>query len=122
MYRNITVNGFVLDAAKVRFGIDSFVVSGLTEDGYAVEIPFSFEDGVEISFGAQKAQEAAPVKKERKPRKAKAQPEVVEVAEAAPVVEMATDEQYAEYLTQRASGKRGRAPKAIAAYIAAHNL
>ncbi len=118
MYRNITVNGFDLEVAKVRFGTDGFVVSGLTEDGYAVEQEFNFADGVEISFGVKKAHEVAP--KQRKPRKAKAQPEVVKVT--AEVAEVATDEQYAEYLAQRASGKRGRAPNAIQAYKEAHNL
>jgi len=116
---NVTVNGVALKVAFIRSDENGFSVTGMTDSGQTMEVEFSFCDGMRL---VAEVKEVAPAKKERKPRKAKAQPEVVEVAEAAPVVEMATDEQYAEYLTQRAAGKRGRAPKAIAAYIAAHNL
>lgn len=129
MFRNITVNGFDLEVAKVRFGDNGFVISGLTEDGYAIEQEFNFADGVEISFGAQKVVEAptAPVKKERKARKPKAAPEVAEVAEvAAPVVESVEVPSYEEYLSLTSSRGRGRPSKAvaakIAAYKAAHNI
>lgn len=117
---NVTVNGVALKVAFIRSDENGFSVTGMTDSGHTMEVEFSFCDGMRL---VAEVKEVAPAKKERKPRKAMAQPEVVEVAaEVAPVVEMATDEQYAEYLTQRASGKRGRAPKAIAAYIAAHNL
>ena len=124
MFRNITVNGFDLEVAKVRFGDNGFVISGLTEDGYAIEQEFNFADNVEISFGSQKAVEVAPVKKERKARKPKAAP-VVEVAEVAPtaeVVEVPTEEEYLA-LTNRGRGRPSKAAAAkIAAYKAAHNI
>ncbi len=117
---NVVVNGVALKVAFVRSDKNGFSVTGMTDSGQTMDVEFTFCDGMRL---IAEAAQPAPVKKERKPRKAKAQAEVAEaVAEVAPVVEMATDEQYAEYLTQRASGKRGRAPKAIAAYIAAHNL
>lgn len=127
MFRNITVNGFDLEVAKVRFGDNGFVVSGLTEDGYAIEQEFNFADGVEISFGAQKVQEVAPVKKERKARKPKAQPEstvAMPSAESAivlPAVEVPTDEEYLTLTQNRGRGRPSREAAAkIAAYKAAH--
>ena len=111
---NVVVNGVALKVAFVRSDENGFSVTGMTDSGHTMDVEFAFCDGMRLI--AETAQ-AAPVKKERKPRKAKEQPEV-----AAEVAEVATDEQYAKYLTQRASGKRGRAPKAIAAYKAAHNL
>lgn len=118
MFRNITVNGFDLEVAKVRFGGNGFVISGLTEDGYAIEQEFNFADGVEISFGAHEVQEAAPVKKERKARKPKAAPEVAEVA--APAVESVEVPSDEEYLSLTSSRGRGRPSKAVAAKIAAY--
>jgi len=125
MFRNITVNGFDLEVAKVRFGDNGFVISGLTEDGYAIEQEFNFADGVEISFGAQKVQEVAPVeKKARKARKPKAAPEVAEVATpAVESVEVPSDEEYLSLTSSRGRGRPSKAVAAkIAAYKAAHNI
>ncbi len=110
---NVVVNGVALKVAFVRFDENGLSVEGMTPSGTTEKLQVPFCDGMTLTV---EIAQPVPVKKERKPRKAKAQPEVVENA---PVVEMATDAEYAEYLTQN---RRGRPSKKIVAYKAAHNL
>ncbi len=115
---NVVVNGVALKVAFVRSDENGVTFTGMTGNGENFQAYFQFVDGVQVNFGVADVA-VAPVKKERKPRKTKAQPEVIENAPDVPAVEMATDAEYAEYLTQN---RRGRPSKKIAAYKAAHNL
>lgn len=121
-YNNVTVNGVTLKVAFVRTIENGLSVTGMTDSGHVMEVEFSFADNMRL-VAEYKANEA-PVKKERKARKAKAAPEVVEVA--APVVESVEVPSDEEYLSLTSSRGRGRPSKAvaakIAAYKAAHNI
>lgn len=121
-YNNVTVNGVTLKVAFVRTIENGLSVTGMTDSGHVMEVEFSFADNMRL-VAEYKANEA-PVKKERKARKTKAAPEVVEVA--APVVESVEVPSDEEYLSLTSSRGRGRPSKAvvakIAAYKAAHNI
>lgn len=118
-YNNVTVNGVTLKVAFVRTIENGLSVTGMTDSGHVMEVEFSFADNMRL-VAEYKANEA-PVKKERK---AKAAPEVAEVA--APVVESVEVPSDEEYLSLTSSRGRGRPSKAvvakIAAYKAAHNI
>lgn len=117
-YNNVTVNGVTLKVAFVRLLENAISVTGMTDSGHVMEVEFSFADNMRL-VAEYKANEA-PVKKERKARKPKAQPEVAEVATPAvevESVEVPTDE---EYLTLTQNRGRGRPSKDVAAKIAAY--
>lgn len=118
----ITVNGVVLVTAFVRALENSLSITGITEAGETFKADVEFTNGMVLNFGEVVAP-AAPVKKERKARKVKAQPEstvAMPSAESAivlPAVEVPTDE---EYLTLTQNRGRGRPSREVAAKIAAY--
>lgn len=120
---NISVNGTVLVTAFVRADESGVTFTGITEAGENFQAYFQFVNGVQVNFGVVDAA-VAPVKKQRKARKPKAQPEVAEVA--APAVEsgeVPSDEEYLTLTQNRGRGRPSREAAAkIAAYKAAHGI
>lgn len=115
-YNNVTVNGVTLKVAFVRTTENGLSVTGMTDSGEVMEVEFSFADNMRL-VAEYKANEA-PVKKERKARKPKAQPEVAEVV--APAVESGEVPSEEEYLTLTQKRGRGRPSREVAAKIAAY--
>ena len=121
-YNNVTVNGVTLKVAFVRTIENGLSVTGMTDSGHVMEVEFSFADNMRL-VAEYKANEA-PVKKERKARKPKAQPEVAEVAApAVESVEVVDDETYLSLTQNRGRGRPSREVAAkIAAYKAARGI